>query len=125
MMTNEDTRPQTQALIRKAIDAGGSTRSIAARANRAGYEISHSYINNLANGLVTSAPKTTLIEALAEGLGVPVATVRRAVIIDWYNYDPLEGGDFTARAVPADLSETERAAHETRVRAWLIARRNG
>ena len=122
MMTNEETRPHTQALIRKAIDAGESTRTIAARANRAGYEISHSYINNLANGLVTAIPKTALIEALAAGLEVPVMIVRRAAILDWYDYDVFEGGDFTALATPADLTETERAELERLVRAWLNAR---
>ncbi len=124
MMTTKDTRPHTQALIQQAIDGGESSRSIAARAHQHGHKISHAYINNLQRGLITTAPDREMIAAIAAGLDLPIVVVRRAVFLDWFDYDTLEGDDFTALTVlPPDVTKAERSELEALVRAFLMTRR--
>ncbi len=124
MVTEPDTRPQTQALIQRAIDSGESYRTLAGRAHRGGHtDITHSYINNLHRGLVTQPPNTSRIEALAVALQQPVVIVRRAVVMDWFGYDRFDGEDFTALALPTDVTPEERAEVEALVQAFLMTRR--
>lgn len=112
------------SMIQRTLDQGESTRSIAARAHKAGFKLSHAQVNSLHRGLVAKAPDADMVRAIAAALGTSEAEVRRAVFLDWYGYDPLEGVGFTA-VVPDDLTDEERRELDTMVRAWLIARRNG
>lgn len=92
--TAEDRRASGElaGLIQAAIDAGATERELERRAERAGETISHSQLNKYRRGLVTKAPDGGQQTALAAALNVPEQVVRRAVIIDWFGWDPADLG---------------------------------
>ena len=87
-------------LIQSRIDEGDSLRGITQRAVTAGYDISHTYIDNLRKRIVASAPDRRQVSALAAGLSVSEDRIRRMVIQDFYGWDPVIGVDD-----PEDLAD--------------------
>jgi transcriptional regulator with XRE-family HTH domain len=98
---NGNERVHLAALIQAKRDRGDSYRDIARRAQAAGYDISHSYVDTIHKGTVQRAPKDNYIEALAAGLEIPVERVRRAMTLDYFGYDPGEGTE----VLPDDIQD--------------------
>lgn len=81
---------QVAQLIQKVIDSGVSQREMERRAKKSGFDITHSYISKLHRGISANEPDGRLQQALAAALGIPESVVRRAVIRDFWGYDPAE-----------------------------------
>jgi hypothetical protein len=108
-------------LIESVKDASGfSYRELSDRARRKGYDISHQQLQSLARDTVRKAPNTNQIEAIATALDVSYATVRLAVIEQFYGYTP---GPAVDDPLLQDLDPAEREEARAIIRAWLQARR--
>lgn len=128
-MTSDAQQPQGKLLadiVRRVLDSGQTSRSVATRAQRKGYKLSHSYVANAANCEVAKAPDETMIEALATGLEVPAAEIRRAVLAGWYRWgDPTDVAGTMVIPVPGDMTAGEADAIRAMAQAFLDTRRNG
>ena len=98
---NGNERVHLAALIQARIDRGDSLRDIQMRAQEAGYDISHSYVENLRRASVQRAPQRSHLAALAAGLGIPLERVHRAMIRDYYGWDPGENNE----ELPEDVQD--------------------
>jgi transcriptional regulator with XRE-family HTH domain len=87
-------------LIQSRVDAGDSLRDISQRAVAAGYDVSHTYVDNLRKRIVPKAPDRRQLAALAAGLGVSEDRMRRIIVQDFYGWDPGDGAED-----PEDLAD--------------------
>lgn len=86
---------------------GDSLRDIERRAKDAGYDISHTYIDNLSKRMVVTMPNAEKIAALAAGLQVSEERVKRMAVQDFMGWDP--GGMTDDPQDLADLFDAIRA----------------
>lgn len=119
--------PPLAALVKEKHDAGRSYREMAAAAQRAGYDVSHSQMQAYATNQVRKAPSNDQLEALAAALSVSVDRVRTAMMQQFYGYVPKELAVIrespVSAAVPPDLSPDEEQELARLVAAWVEARR--
>jgi len=87
-------------LIQSRIDEGSSLRDISQRAVAAGYDVSHTYVDNLRKRIVPKAPDRRQVAALAAGLNVTEDRIRRLVVQDFYGWDPGDSSED-----PEDLAD--------------------
>lgn len=124
-MATERRRRSLSELVEHAREGGRvSYRDMSARADRAGYRISHSQLAEYAAGTVRKAPDQTMIDALAAALGVPRERVQASVFEQWYGYTPRGMPAGGGVLLPVDVTEDEREELERLVAAWLAARRD-
>ena len=87
-------------LIQSRIDEGDSLRDISQRAVTAGYDVSHTYVDNLRRRATPKAPDRRQVTALAAGLGITEDRMRRIVVQDFYGWDPGDSSED-----PEDLAD--------------------
>lgn len=122
MTTQRLGRPALTDLINRVKDSTGlSYRDLA---ERAGHAVSYQQLAEHGKGAVVKAPDAEQVDAIAAALHVSVATVRRAVFIQYYGYDPDMPGDTVSDdLIPDDLTPDERDELRRVIQAWLAVKR--
>ena len=111
--------PLSDTIVEYRHRTGASLEALEAKARKQGHVISRSQLNKYERN-TAPAPGERMVRALAAVLDLPVETVFGLMVEQYYDLDSdrIPGGRYDA-VVPADLSETEKAA----VRAFVEAMR--
>lgn len=114
-----DPRPLSTLILNANSAPGGSYQQLSDRAvdPESGEQLSKPYLQKLASGNATTAPKPRALRALAVALRKPLAVVQRAAAIQYLDYraTELSGYDDDVRVIVSHLAGMERSER----RKWL------